>query len=58
MASKQLIPEPSPRMLIWLAAVAAVMLCAILVFDYAIGDPRMAWTGHTTAQPLDFKKSG
>ena len=58
MASKQLIPEPSPRMLIWLAAVAAVMLCAILVLDYAIGDPRMVWTGHTTAQPPDFKKSG
>jgi len=58
MATKKLIPEPSPRMVIWLAAVTAAMLCGILVFDYAIGDPRMAWTGHTTAQPLDFKKSG
>jgi hypothetical protein len=34
------------------------MLCGILVFDYAIGDPRMSWNGHTTAQPLGFKKSG
>ena len=56
---KKLIPEPSPRMVIWLAAVTAAMLCGILVFDYAIGDPRMAWSGgHTTSQPLGFKKSG
>jgi hypothetical protein len=58
MATKKLIPEPSPRMVIWLAAVTAAMLCGILVYDYAIGDPRMAWTGHTTAQPLDFKNPG
>jgi hypothetical protein len=58
MAIRKLIPEPSQRMVIWLAAVTAVMLCGILVYDYAIGDPRMAWTGHTTVQPLDFKKSG
>jgi len=58
MATKKLIPEPSPRMVIWLAAVTAAMLCGILVFDYAIGDPRMARTGHTTTQPLDFEKSG
>jgi hypothetical protein len=45
-------------MVIWLAAVTAAMLCGILVFDYAIGDPRMAWSGHTPAQVLDFKKSG
>ena len=56
MATKKLIPEPSQRLVIWLAAFAAVALCAILVYDYAIGDPRMAW--HTTAKPLDFKKSG
>jgi hypothetical protein len=55
---KKLIPEPSPRMVIWLAAVTAAMLCGILVFDYAIGDPRIAWFGHTPAQVLDFKKSG
>jgi hypothetical protein len=58
MATKKLIPEPSQRMVIWFAAVTAVMLCGILVYDYAIGDPRMAWTGHSTAQPLHFKKSG
>jgi hypothetical protein len=58
MATKKLIPEPSPRMVIWLAAVTAAMLCGILVFDYVIGDPRMVWTGHTTGQPLAFKKSG
>jgi hypothetical protein len=58
MATKKLIPEPSPRIVIWLVAVAAAMLCGILVFDYAIGNPRMAWTGHTTAHSLNFKKSG
>jgi hypothetical protein len=55
---KKLIPEPSPRMVMWLAAVTAAMLCGILVFDYAIGDPRISWNGHTTAQPLSLKKSG
>ena len=45
-------------MVMWLAAVTAAMLCGILVFDYASGDPRMAWTGHTTTQPLAFKKTG
>jgi hypothetical protein len=58
MATKKLIPEPSHRLIIWLAAFAAVTLCAILVYDYAIGDPRMAWSGHSTAKPLDFKESG
>ena len=58
MAANKLIPEPSQRLVIWLSAFAAVVLCAILVYDYAIGDPRMAWSGHSTAKPLDFKKSG
>jgi|HubBroStandDraft_6_1064221.scaffolds.fasta_scaffold412832_2 hypothetical protein len=58
MPTKKLIPEPSPRLVIWLAAFAAVAFVAILVFDYAIGDPRLAWTGHTTANSLDFKKLG
>jgi hypothetical protein len=57
MATKKLIPEPSPRLVIWLVAVTAAMLCGILV-GYAIGDLRMAWAGHTTSEPLDFKKSG
>jgi hypothetical protein len=38
-------------MVIWLTALTAAMLCGILVYDYAIGDPRMAWTGHVTSQP-------
>jgi hypothetical protein len=57
MATKKLIPEPSQRVVIWLAAVAAVALCAIFVFDYAIGDPRMSWTdSQITSKQLDFKK--
>ena len=39
------------------AAVTAVMMCGILVFDYAIGDPHMSWTDtHTASKPLGFKK--
>ena len=58
MATKKLIPEPSQRLVIWLVAFATAALCAILVFDYAIGDRRMAWTGHTPTKPVEFKKLG
>ena len=45
MVTNKLIPEPSQQLIIWLAAFATVVLCAILVYDYAIGDPRLAWSG-------------
>jgi hypothetical protein len=34
---KPIVPEPSPRVLKWCAALAGVMLIALLVFDYTIG---------------------
>ena len=53
------IPEPSPRAVIWIIAAACVMLCGIIVFDYAMGDPRVAWSDpHMTSKPLHFKKAG
>jgi hypothetical protein len=42
----------------WIIGVAFGLLCAILVYDYAAGDPRMSWSDlHTPAKPLTFKQS-
>lgn len=38
------IPEPSPRVVIWFTAIALAALTAVLLYDYSIGDPRLAWT--------------
>jgi hypothetical protein len=52
------IPEPSPRAVMWIVATAFALLCGILVFDYATGDPRMSWAdAHTAAKPLHFNKA-
>ena len=56
---KPTIPEPSPRAAMWIIALAFALLCGIIVFDYAIGDSRVAWTdSHMTSKPLHFKKAG
>ena len=52
------IPEPSPRAVAWILAAAFLLLCAILGYDYAIGDSRMSWAApHATAKPLNFNKT-
>ena len=56
MATKKLIPEPSQRLIIWLAAFAAVAFCAILVYDYATGDPRMAWSRAHNSEAARLQK--
>ena len=53
-----MVPELSTRAVIWIAAVGWVLLCAIVVFDYATGDPRIAWTGHRAAHSHHFNKPG
>ena len=53
------IPEPSPRTVIWVIAAACVMLCGIIAFDYAIGDRRVALSDpHIMSKPIHFKKAG
>jgi hypothetical protein len=48
---KPTVPEPSTRAVIWIVATALVLLCAIVVFDYATGDPRASWAGPRTSSP-------
>jgi hypothetical protein len=46
------IPEPSPRFILWSAMVAFFLLAGVLVFDYATGQ----WPGNVTADNAENHK--
>jgi hypothetical protein len=43
------VPEPSPRLAIWIAGVFLIAIAAILVYDAATGDPRLSWSTEAEA---------
>ena len=53
------VPEPSLRAVMGIVAAALALVIAIIVFDYATGDPRASWVdAHSTLKKIDFKRSG
>jgi hypothetical protein len=44
------VPEPSPRVVIWIAGVFLIAITAILIYDASTGDPRLSWSTEAEAK--------
>ena len=47
---RSVVPEPSPRVAIWIAGLLLIVITAILIYDAAVGDPRLSWSTEAEAK--------
>ena len=47
---RPVVPEPSPRLAIWIAGAFLIAIAAILAYDAATGDPRLSWSTEAEAK--------